>query len=103
MNREIFLQSFTLLDDVELEFLITFDPDGQFGNMKVIKTRELYIIEANVGFDVDKNVHCDETYDFPEDQLLISSHVKHLKNLKEIFKAKTKQEILEMSFYKQQV
>ena len=97
-NRDIFLQSFNLLDDTELEFLVSFSGGAEYGKLKVIKTRDLYIIEANVGFDVDKEIQCEENYNFPEDQLLINSNVKHLKNLKGIFKTKSKLEILELSF-----
>ena len=56
LNRDIFLQSFNLLDDSELEFLITFPNGADYGKLKVIKTRDLYIIEANVFFDVDKQI-----------------------------------------------
>jgi hypothetical protein len=89
------------LDDTELEFLISFSGGAEYGKLKVIKTRDLYIIEANVGFDVDKEIQCDENYNFPEDQLLINSHPKHLKNLKGIFKTKSKSEVLELSFYEE--
>ena len=102
-NRDIFLQSFNLLDDTELEFLVTFSGGADYGKLKVIKTRDLYIIEANVGFDVDKEIQCDENYNFPEDQLLINSNPKHLKNLKGIFKQKLKSEILELSFFQEQL
>ena len=100
-NRDIFLQSFNLLDDTELEFLISFAGGADYGKLKVIKTRDLYIIEANVGFDVDKDIQCDENYNFPEDQLLINSHPKHLKNLRGIFKTKSKSEVLELSFFEE--
>lgn len=92
-----------MLDDTELEFLVTFDNGADYGKLQVIKTRDLYIIEANVGFDVDKDIQCEENYNFPEDQLLINSHPKHLKNLKGIFKTKSKLEILELSFYEDQL
>lgn len=46
---------------------MTFNGGADYGKLKVIKTRDLYIIEANVGFDVDKEIQCDENYNFPED------------------------------------
>lgn len=56
MNRDVFLQSFNLIDDVELEFMTIFSNDTDYGKLKVIKTRDLYIIEANVLFDIDKEI-----------------------------------------------
>lgn len=67
ISRDIFLQSFNILDDTELEFLVAFNAEAEFGKLKVIKTRDLCIIEANVGFDVEKAITCDENYNFPED------------------------------------
>ena len=103
LNRDIFLQSFNLLDDSELEFLVTFNSEAEFGKLKVIKTRDLYIIEANVGFDIVKEIECNDDYNFPEDQLLINSDPKHLKNVKGIFKTKAKMEVLDLSFRKNQL
>lgn len=90
MNRDVFLQSFNLIDDTELEFMTIFSNDADYGKLKVIKTRDLYIIEANVLFDIDKEIQCDESYNFPEDQLLLDSAAKHLKNIKGIFKKNCK-------------
>ena len=56
MNRDVFLQSFNLIDDTELEFMTIFSNDADYGKLKVIKTRDLYIIEANVLFDIDKEI-----------------------------------------------
>mmetsp|Transcript_19931 Transcript_19931/g.18930 ORF Transcript_19931/g.18930 Transcript_19931/m.18930 type:complete len:264 (-) Transcript_19931:360-1151(-) len=96
-SRDVFLQSFNIIDDIELEFLLHFD-GTEAGRVKVIKTRELYIVEANVPFEIEKEIACDESYEFPENQLLVDSEVKHLKNLKGIFKSKAKTEILMMNF-----
>jgi len=101
MNRDVFLQSFNLIDDVELEFMTIFSNDTDYGKLKVIKTRDRYIIEANVLFDIDKEIQCEDSYDFPEDQLLINANAKHLKNIKGIFKKNCKQEIMEMAFYEE--
>ena len=80
-----------------------FNNDADYGKLKVIKTRDLYIIEANVIFDIDKEIQCDESYNFPEDQLLLDSPAKHLKNIKGIFKKNCKQEIMELAFYEEQL
>ena len=45
VGRDVFLQSFNIIDDVELEFLVNFD-NTLTGKLKVIKTRDLYIVEA---------------------------------------------------------
>mmetsp|Transcript_1833 Transcript_1833/g.3209 ORF Transcript_1833/g.3209 Transcript_1833/m.3209 type:complete len:370 (-) Transcript_1833:226-1335(-) len=103
VNRDIFLQSFNLLDDSELEFLVSINNEAEFGKLKVIKTRDQYIIEANVGFDIEKQIQCDENYNFPEEQLLLNSNPKQLKNLRGIFKNKSKIEVLQLSFLKNQL
>lgn len=72
--------------------------DLNFGHFRVIKTRENYVVEANVSFDIEKEVSCDDNYEFPEDQMLILGDAKFFKNLKGIFKAKSKQEVLNISF-----
>lgn len=103
MNRDVFLQSFNLIDDIELEFLVSFDEDMQFGLLKVIKTRDLYIIEANVRFEVDREICCDTDYTFPETDMLINSNLKHMKNIKGIFKKDAKNEVMELVFLQEQL
>lgn len=41
---------------------------------------------------------CDENYEFPDNQLLLDGEVKHLKNLRGIFKSKSKTEIMNLNF-----
>jgi len=41
--------------------------------LKVMKTRDLFMVEAHIWFRIDDQITCDETYIFPEDQLLIQS------------------------------
>ena len=64
--------------------------------MKLIKTRDMFIIDVRVPFSIDEELQYDEIYTFLPEHYLINSSVKHLKNLKEIFKSKS--EILEMNF-----
>ena len=45
------------------------------GDLKVIKTRDLVIVESIMSFKVDQDVTCDETYIFPPTQLLIKGRV----------------------------
>ena len=40
-----------------------------------MKTRDFFIVEAHVSFNVSNEIICDEVYNFPEEQLLISSKV----------------------------
>jgi hypothetical protein len=49
MSRDVFLESFTLVEDIEVEMIF----DLQKNILKLIKTRELFVIEANVPFMVD--------------------------------------------------
>ena len=73
-HRDTFLQSFNIIDDNELEFMVVIKETDE-GELKVIKTRDLVIVESEVGFTVDEEVSCDETYIFPPTQLLIQGRV----------------------------
>lgn len=64
----------------------------------MLKTRDLYIIEAHVLFDIDSEIQCDESYNFPDEHLLISTPARHLKPLKPLFSKNSKQEVLQMQF-----
>lgn len=68
------------------------------GKFKVIKTREFMIIEAIVPFEIEKEVNCDENYEFPDNQLLFSAESKILRNLRGIFKSKAKTEVMNINF-----
>ena len=54
--------------------------------------------QHSVPFEIERDIQCDENYEFPEQALLIDGEVKHLKNLKGIFKSKAKAEILKVCF-----
>ncbi len=49
MNRDIFLQSFNLVEDIEVEIIL----DQSKNIIKLIKTRELFVIEAHVPYILD--------------------------------------------------
>ena len=68
------------------------------GELKVIKTRDLVIVESVVAFKVDEEVTCDETYIFPPSQLLIQGRVSQFKPVKDIFKKDAKSETMQMDF-----
>ena len=96
-QRDVFLQSFNLIDDTELEFLIAIAPGVQTGKIKVIKTRDLFIVEAHVNFEIEHEIQCDENYNFPDDQLLINSGwIEGFKSLRNIFATKQMCEILNL-------
>ena len=73
-HRDTFLQSFNIIDDTELEFMVIIKETDE-GELKVIKTRDLVIVESRMAFKVDQDVTCDETYIFPPTQLLIKGRV----------------------------
>ena len=73
-HRDAFLQSFNILDENELEFMVIIKETDE-GELKVIKTRDLVIVESSMSFKVDEEVTCDETYIFPPSQLLIQGRV----------------------------
>jgi hypothetical protein len=72
--------------------------DLQGGKMKLIKTRDLFVIDAHVSFNIEDDIVCAENFEFEEDNLLVKSHPRHFNVLKDIFKIKCKSEILEMTF-----
>jgi hypothetical protein len=61
----VFLQSFNILDDIELEFMVEIK-DQEEGSLKIMKTRDILIVEATMQFRIDQEVICDEVYIFPE-------------------------------------
>jgi hypothetical protein len=71
--------------------------------IKLLKTRDLFIIEAHVPFDIDEESTCAEDFDCDTDSMLVKSHPKHFKNLKDIFKLKSKSEIIEMTYLEDQL
>ena len=73
-HRDTFLQSFNILDDNELEFMVVIK-EADEGELKVIKTRDLVIVESIMAFKVDEEVRCEEAYIFPPSQLLIQGRV----------------------------
>lgn len=94
MNRDIFLQSFNLVEDIEVEIIL----DQSKEIIKLIKTRELFVIEAHVPYILDSELVCEESFKFPQEYMLVNSNPKHFRNLKEIFKVKSKSEVLEITF-----
>lgn len=96
-HRDTFLQSFNILDDNELEFMVVIKETDE-GELKVIKTRDLVIVESSVRFKVDEEVRCEETYIFPPAQLLISGGVRQFKPVAGIFKKDAKSETMQLDF-----
>ena len=79
--------------------MVTFDEGGQSGKLKVIKTRDFMVIEADVYFEIDLGeAQNTERYTFPTDELLINCHRRFVKNVREIFKNKPKLEALDVTF-----
>ena len=68
------MQSFNLIDDTELEFMVEIREQDE-GVLKVMKTRDMVIVESSMVFRIDQDVICDETYIFPNDQLLIKARL----------------------------
>ena len=63
------------------------------GELKVIKTRDLVIVESEVSLSVDEEVTCGDTYIFPP-SLLIKGGVSQFKPVKDIFKKDAKSETM---------
>lgn len=78
--------------------MLEFSDDGQSGKIKVIKTRDILIVEAHVHFDIENEISNDDVFEFPDDTLLINAPNQHFKNVKDVFKKKPRQEILKLQF-----
>jgi len=91
------LESFSVHDVIDLEFLVTVE-SSEIGRIKLLKTKDIFLVEADVSFEICKEIECEEDYNFPSDSesLLIDSHPSHMKVLKDIFK--TRLEFLELTF-----
>jgi hypothetical protein len=57
-----------------------------------MKTRDFFIVEAYVWFQIDAELVCDETYIFPDHHLLLSAKYEQMKSIKDIFKKDSKTE-----------
>ena len=55
-------------------------------------------MEFSVAFEIEKDIKSDENYEFPERKLLIDSEIPNFSNIKDVFKANTKSEILQINF-----
>ena len=96
-HRDTFLQSFNLIDDTELEFMVEIREQDE-GVLKVMKTRDMVIVESSMVFRIDQDVICDETYIFPNDQLLIKARLDSMNQVKHIFRQNAKAETLALDF-----
>ena len=96
-HRDTFLQSFNIIDDTELEFMVEIRARDE-GVLKILKTRERVIVESIMVFRIDADVSCEETYIFPNDQLLIKSRLVHMNQVKHIFRQNAKAEVLTIDF-----
>ena len=65
-----------------------FNSIGIEGKIKVIKTREILIVEAHVHFEIESSISSDDNFEFPEDKLLINANNQHFRNVKDVFKQK---------------
>ena len=56
--------------------------------LKILKTREWFIVQAECTFVIDENITCEEDYVFPSDQLLLNTDPKNLKTIKSLYNLK---------------
>ena len=64
----------------------------------MLKTREMVIVESSMVFRIDGENQCDETYIFPDDQLLIKARLDTFSQIKHVFRQNPKTEMLTMGF-----
>ena len=96
-NRDTFLQSFNIIDDTELEFIVEIRGQDE-GQLKIMKTRDICMVEATMSFRIDSEIICDEMYIFPENQLQIKGNLGYFRPVKDIFRQNAKSEIMCMEF-----
>ena len=102
MERTIFIQSFTTCDVNEVEFTINMsDVMPDTGILKVIKTKEQTIVEANVPFEIIKQNEEDK-YDFSDDfcpnGILIDAPQFQMRGLTGVFKKNPNMQMLDLHF-----
>lgn len=85
------------MDDSELEFMVELRSADE-GILKVLKTREMTVVESTLVFRVDQEVTCEETFVFPSEQLLIKSRLDWMAPVKHVFKQQAKAEVLTLDF-----
>lgn len=65
-DREKLLNCLNTLEDTELDIALLIT--GQFnGVLKIIKTREWFLVETKCPFSIDENITSEEDYVFPND------------------------------------
>ena len=87
VDRDVLLHSLNVIDDTELDFTVQIT-DPQFGVLKILKTRELFLIQASCPFSIDQTVTQKDSYVFPDSQLLLKTQPKNLKTIKSLFSQK---------------
>ena len=95
LQRDVLLQSLHTLDDNELDMALQLR-SAEEGLLKIIKTRDQFIVQCTVPLTVEQNLSNDEDYGFPEEQLLLKADQRTLKNLKTMFKKTS--DVVEMKF-----
>jgi hypothetical protein len=63
-----------------------------------MKSRQFFLVEAFVEFRIDQEIECDDTYVFPEHQLLLNARHEQMRSIKDIFRKEARSETLKMSF-----
>lgn len=94
IDRDLLLHSLHILDDSELDFSVQLDQTN-YGTLRILKTRELSLIQASCPFSVDQTLVHQEDYIFPDDQLLLKTPPKHLKTIKSIYSSK---DVMQLKF-----
>jgi hypothetical protein len=87
VDRDVLLHSLNVIDDTELDLTVKIT-DPNFGELRILKTRELFLIQASCPFSVAETVTNKDSYVFPDSQLLLKTQSKNLKTIKSLFNQK---------------
>ncbi|CAI2371847.1 unnamed protein product [Moneuplotes crassus] len=108
LYRNEFLQCFTLHDDKEVEFIIKVNENGESGCMQILKTRDGFQVDTQLLFEVVQLTEKEEEvyemeYSFEPNMLLVNCPVRKFRNIKGVFKSKSKTEVLKMGFIRDEL
>ena len=84
-DKEKLLNGLNTQEDTELDISVHIKGQNN-GLIKILKTREWFLVPATCPFSIDEVVTSEEDYVFPNDQLLLSTDPKNFKTIKSLYK-----------------
>lgn len=106
LDRDIFKQSMNLNDDKDIEVIINQEIRNNQGSLKIIKSKEQFLVEAKVPFEIDwdqetnfwKHDIISSFFNFEDDNLLLKSDYANILNVKKVFYQTHKNDMMHLEF-----